>query len=959
MLTKNRKQEKGVALIFALGILGLMTALALSFASISLTNRDAGKNKSEIRSAKELANSVINRVAYILYSEDFENIKPENAGSYLYSQTNTSPKSFDWIWKLAGRANTLTSALYSVDIPDYSTPAANPTWQYIKTPDNKQVLARFAYVALPEPSAVSIGALLLDEDNNGITGYTRKGISFTGELDPKLLFESLTGVVDPDLSILNSNTPDHHFTAFNDVENFLNDQFAKDKENKRNFVKTFSPYSFKYPEVYIDPKDETKKYHKFNMKEFATAVAQISDQETRKQIVEYLKDAQPTEANDNPTEQTVLPFTVDKGNVNGQGCYWIKNFSYSDVKIEQIIANMMDFFTPLIITDGTNKIATPPTSDIDKEWDVESSNIPTYTGLKNTPYISGVGFEADITLDLVTTYDPITNSYSYKLDVQEPHITKTYLEAIALDSFKGVTNSTLELEMAGNVTFNISVDGLTLTPTTPTPEGEQPPLPTTVRATLTKSAGTHITQIWPTESTSDGPKPIIGRLLIQNDTEFSGKVPGSFSIQEEGTKKDFSESTRTAKNIKISNITFSPNIKLTWKFDYEASSYSVQVDFANLQNSLFNETNTPQNGTFPLTPADASAGTPEGRVTLTIHIAGVKRPSDPRDNLLPARWNNEQLSFNDSPDIKKLFDDMPFGTNVSAASIYNQDDVKYTNPDSPVSGTNYVILEKVPKTYFRAKGFDTTFSPWELSFIHRGSPWETLNFTKYSKNSYKYEDGDLALLEQLKFTDKTYSYGRMNFNTLSSRDAFILQALLKDAKGIPIDTKGDFSQTKTEILNFFTALKTYRDKPDTKPVLNPYEWLEHVTANNIFKDDAELITKILPIFNAEPTYLPRRVYVFAIAQLIEDNREGKISVSGSPYSAGYQMPDNKKNIKGMPSIDTSVNAKQGQYDNLVDKIVGEHRVFAIIERDYTFKRYDKTTKHYPKWKVVKVEDVEK
>ena len=49
MLTKNRKQEKGVALIFALGILGLMTALALSFASISLTNRDAGKNKSEVQ----------------------------------------------------------------------------------------------------------------------------------------------------------------------------------------------------------------------------------------------------------------------------------------------------------------------------------------------------------------------------------------------------------------------------------------------------------------------------------------------------------------------------------------------------------------------------------------------------------------------------------------------------------------------------------------------------------------------------------------------------------------------------------------------------------------------------------------------------------------------------------------------------------------------------------------------
>lgn len=66
-------------------------------------------------------------------------------------------------------------------------------------------------------------------------------------------------------------------------------------------------------------------------------------------------------------------------------------------------------------------------------------------------------------------------------------------------------------------------------------------------------------------------------------------------------------------------------------------------------------------------------------------------------------------------------------------------------------------------------------SPWELGFISRCYPWQTLNLTRYNPASPTklvhgregYKLGDAAILDQIKMTDNTVSYGRININNAS------------------------------------------------------------------------------------------------------------------------------------------------------------------------------------------------
>ncbi len=73
-------------------------------------------------------------------------------------------------------------------------------------------------------------------------------------------------------------------------------------------------------------------------------------------------------------------------------------------------------------------------------------------------------------------------------------------------------------------------------------------------------------------------------------------------------------------------------------------------------------------------------------------------------------------------------------------------------------------------------------SPWEIGFIHRGIRWQTINiknagFTNFTDNEENwgntgstYQQGDGAILEQIKMSDRIRSYGKININRLRSGD---------------------------------------------------------------------------------------------------------------------------------------------------------------------------------------------
>lgn len=98
---KRNQREKGVALLFSLGILGLMTVLALTFASVSMTSQQTAKNATNKASARFLASSIPVHIASLLYQDAYFTAAntPALAHMPLYSKTQSGTKSYDWIWK--------------------------------------------------------------------------------------------------------------------------------------------------------------------------------------------------------------------------------------------------------------------------------------------------------------------------------------------------------------------------------------------------------------------------------------------------------------------------------------------------------------------------------------------------------------------------------------------------------------------------------------------------------------------------------------------------------------------------------------------------------------------------------------------------------------------------------------------------------------------------------------------
>lgn len=147
------RNQRGVALIFTLGILGLLTVMALGFASTAMLNQKIASNSAGASSARMLAQVGVQRAltAVALYTADaannavgFSDIFSREYGSGKTGNQNTC----DFIWKLTTKIN---------DIPLYELPVdydnkSGVAWQYVTDPSdttNNTLIGRYAYVVVP------------------------------------------------------------------------------------------------------------------------------------------------------------------------------------------------------------------------------------------------------------------------------------------------------------------------------------------------------------------------------------------------------------------------------------------------------------------------------------------------------------------------------------------------------------------------------------------------------------------------------------------------------------------------------------------------------------------------------------------------------------------------------------------------------------------------------------------
>ena len=296
---KRNQREKGVALLFSLGILGLMTVLALTFASVSMTSQQTAKNATNKASARFLASSIPVHIASLLYQDAYFTAAntPALAHMPLYSKTQSGTKSYDWIWKLAIRDASLKSAIYEMDVPNYATPEQNPTWQYIsrKEDGEDKIVARIAYVAVPSEALIDLNSTLLMEDGTQPTAYTRRGISICGELEPLVLFNQIPkesgegetfNYFGENLDKAKTGASQDRFTSYDDIQRYIKGDLAADvlKQFNRHFIRAFAPNSIRYPEVFTLP-GTTEVYHRIDLVQLSKKIAVLKENSKRQQAL--------------------------------------------------------------------------------------------------------------------------------------------------------------------------------------------------------------------------------------------------------------------------------------------------------------------------------------------------------------------------------------------------------------------------------------------------------------------------------------------------------------------------------------------------------------------------------------------------------------------------------------------------------------------------------------------------
>ena len=986
---KRNQREKGVALLFSLGILGLMTVLALTFASVSMTSQQTAKNATNKASARFLASSIPAHIASLLYQDAYFTAAntPERAHMPLYSKTQSGTKSYDWIWKLAIRDASLKSAIYEMDAPNYGTPEQNPTWQYIsrKEDGEDKIVARIAYVAVPSEALIDLNSTLLMEDGTKAT-YSKRGISICGELEPTVLFNQTPKETEGDdtfhfkESEAKTGASQDRFTSYDEIQRYIAGGLAANvlKSFNRRFVRAFAPNSVRYPEVFTLP-GTTEVYHRIDLVQLSKKIAVLSENSKRKDALNSIlsdtgKSMLIPNLKESPFSEANSPFRISNGESGEGPAYpqipWFREFNTtklsgfadSETKRNQIVANFLDFFTPVI--NGSTKIA--PTSDIDpNSWSVDGSNTPKYTGLKKTPYICGFG----AVIQAVATYgkgepegvpaEGQPQQYKYPIEKITAEIELT-TEVINMYTNMEDTNS-LEIVVGGSMTLEGTLGGAAFISQN------------SVQITLNPD------NVKVTPKSTEVDTQTSRRYIVQTlEVDAIPNLSGSY-VQKDGslfTSENVELPEDAKPNLKITAIKLQPRIILKWN--------DLPVDFADLS--------TTDAVTFSTTAEETGP-----QLNGPIFFAAARRVSDPRHNLVPSAWNGNWICAKapaaDTLTVPVLLNetvDSSAGT-TDAGKLYTSTYATEAGESGEASTLANLASDDLPNVYLRGSpiGDRTSFHAWELAFIHRAAPWENFNFTKYAANEkgelkYKggtnYVDGDLGLLDQLKLTwytdsaeetsseekektdsPKLYSYGKLNVNELTDKNYHAFNALLQNAlpdKNIP-EAGTTYSEVTLSNLDSYFQQKANSSTPFKsrvqlfhKPTTGVDLW-EGVSDS----DKAKIFPSLIFLLDAEPTVLPRRVYVLGIAQTIKDVSGTYSKNWGSDYwySSGFQTPEGVKvSPAQVPSSGTISDATAvfNTYDIGADQITGEQKVFSVLEREYTLQPY--STSNCPKWTIKEV-----
>ena len=403
---KVRKRQRGVALMFVLGILAVLLVIALLFAMQSTLNQKVALAGTHLQEAKFLAKSGLERA---LISVNASTMIPQIVSRGIDvngDPVDSDEQTYDWIWKIE------TGDVYAIndgyEISDYKKEMdvhLYPTWNYvwdarIADPDKRPLIGRYAFVAITNTNKLNPNAIANhencifpgsgDECEENLFDHVRTGVS-TSDIwyDPAKLgaAEGLTAQMLKD-KYKEKKEADSAWNGWTDWDEFIGDFGAVDKTDpdyekyKKDLRKYFS-FQTDDPECfdYTGEKDVSghagmrAMAHRFNL--WRTDWESVDVDDLLKAPVMFYA----------ATDNTLETDENGKYKINssdGTGIAWLHHWKdggdWDDVDAtkKQIAANIINYCA---------SADRPVVSDVDPgSWSADSR--PAYTGLKRTPYLN-------------------------------------------------------------------------------------------------------------------------------------------------------------------------------------------------------------------------------------------------------------------------------------------------------------------------------------------------------------------------------------------------------------------------------------------------------------------------------------------------------------------------------------------------------------------------------------------
>ena len=988
---KSRASRRGIAVMFALGILSLVIVAVLVFSHRAVIDRKVASAYSHYSGSKDLAQSAFGRALLQLK----KNAATED---YFYS---SGTEDYDWLWKLDPNEKFLKQR----EIDKFRI-----SWQYVKDSDG-HIIGRYAYIVFGS-NQLNLNAIMdhsfckAGTSCDGGTGCLRAqrlGNTATElQFDPSRFTGWFSATFDKDkVQDIKGQYegPEYLFMGASPKLIPASGVTVADAMNRLSTWFTVSRSSaLKEPDAWFggdgcdgseanDVKDKNEYYQRFLLNKTETQWDAIAEKSgTGDSAVNEI-------LNPDPSGSAVAFYEsgVPKAS-NTAGIPWLKNWSEKSgnwssnaTKAKQIAANLINYCasedspvvsdqTP-IITDENNPAWRIPASGQPPYPASNSDNlVPTYTGNKRTWYLNECValLEIEVQKGTSTKHD-VKNGSGVKVGEWFSFSGNKLL--IRLYVFPELVNMYGSDVLDGSYSVEGYLDyEFKFTQNMQAKEITTAPYYENIPAEGSEGYGTYLEFSGSSQHQSLARKPS-NSTGCYSTPETSTTYYKTFKISQSGkayvsertvnVPGNFGWSTNSPSQADIAGLGLFKvkNIKIkNFRLMVRRAKTGLKelVDYAYLPDISVDDEQ--------VLAADPAAS-PALKKDIVV--------SDPRHNLHQDDWVTYDLAGKNSDGSWGTLGKVnsmsvaPTGASWSAENGWDKDKETETNPANKSISTAYIRHAPMQ-------------SLWELGAIHRAAPWQTINLKKPGSCSDTlstnlktagggaYGKGDFRILDQVTMQGGTgytpeAAFGKIN---LYKPSKFTFDSLFR---GMPWQASGKYSDL-TETTSSITDSGTLAEKlalTASIPLYRRTDIYQTPAAVTAFWDliekspvdgsalttDAQqeqLVGRFIGLTTADA--VPGDATVIVLAQTIQDLGGGAVVyrdgwnevLAGYHYNRAGDSTDkpprahSKLGDSGYSS--TIPAAAYGTYDNGADRITGETKLVGRL-------LYDRETK---KWKIIQV-----